>query len=172
MYIKYNISKIVEGLDPAGPGFEATPTLGISSSNAKIVEIIHTNAGKAGLKRQAGHIDFYPNGGGPNQPGCKVGDNECSHMIVYKYYIESLMRPKKWIAVRCSDYNSFLKSACVTGEIVRFPSGSGGSKKKNGSYFLTTGDKKPFGLGMKGVNKKIRRTRLCAFLLDTMIYCI
>ena len=147
-------TEIIKGLDPAGPGFESTPGLGISSSDAKFVEIIHTDAGNYGLKRSAGHVDFYPNGGGQKQPGCSDADEpDCSHDRAYIYYAESLRRPKEWLAVHCSDYFTFLKGDCVTGDIAPFPRWSGNFKKKNGSYFLITGNAEPFGLGMKGVEK-------------------
>lgn len=60
------------GLDPALPGFEL-PLIApqhLNRNDAKFVDIIHTNIGYAGYETPLGHADFYPNGGGPLQPGC------------------------------------------------------------------------------------------------------
>lgn len=42
----------------------------ISRSDAKYVQVIHTNAGILGMQYQVGTADFYPNGG-IRQPGKK-----------------------------------------------------------------------------------------------------
>ncbi|NXN08869.1 LIPR3 protein, partial [Indicator maculatus] len=94
-----NIRRIT-GLDPAGPYFEGfSPEVRLDPSDAKFVDVIHTNAahfpatGKCssagkylegwawhsdtditcisglGMYSTAGHLDFYPNGG-TVMPGC------------------------------------------------------------------------------------------------------
>ena len=58
------------GLDPAGPFFTlVSSAYRLDASDARYVDVIHTNAGVAGTIRRGGHIDFYPNGG-TTQPGC------------------------------------------------------------------------------------------------------
>ncbi|XP_058797698.1 pancreatic triacylglycerol lipase-like isoform X2 [Phymastichus coffea] len=91
----------VVGLDPAGPGFKsAGPGNGISSSDATMVEIIHTNAGHLGLSEPVGHADFYPNGGGLEQPGCGEDTNHyCAHDRAYIYYAEALTKPNSLLAL-------------------------------------------------------------------------
>jgi len=67
----------ITGLDPAGPSFHyVSNALRLDSSDAKFVDIIHTNAGKRflgdgnlGISESLGHVDFYPNGGSL-QVGC------------------------------------------------------------------------------------------------------
>lgn len=59
------------GLDPAFPLFDqGSPHRRLSPSDAKFVDIIHTDGGLLGNPHAIGHADFYPNGGTPLQPGC------------------------------------------------------------------------------------------------------
>ncbi|KAJ8681717.1 hypothetical protein QAD02_017509, partial [Eretmocerus hayati] len=96
----------VVGLDPAGPLFEnlTNPERSLTSQDALLVEAVHTNDNGWGLQRPVGHIDFYPNGGGPYQPGCnstKPG-NDCDHNRAYELYAEAVTRgPSKLLAVKC-----------------------------------------------------------------------
>jgi len=61
---------IIAGLDPAGPHFgNWNPALRLDPTDAKYVDVIHTDAGMGGTPLLAGHIDFFPNGG-ESQPGC------------------------------------------------------------------------------------------------------
>jgi len=62
------------GLDPALPGFDVGLVSAgtLSNSDADFVDVIHTCAGYLGYKTPLGHADFYPNGGGPPQPGCSI----------------------------------------------------------------------------------------------------
>lgn len=66
-----NICKIFlrTGLDPAGPFFNwLLPHL--SSSNADMVDIIHTDSGLYGTFKNTGTVNFLPNNGVRVQPGC------------------------------------------------------------------------------------------------------
>lgn len=44
----------------------------LKPSDAFFVDVIHTCAGYLGFKMPLGHADFYPDGGRPPQPGCKI----------------------------------------------------------------------------------------------------
>ena len=58
-------------LDPAFPGFMTPDTnTRLSSSDAKFVDVIHTDGGFFGFPYSIGHADFFPNGGIAVQPGC------------------------------------------------------------------------------------------------------
>lgn len=64
------IHSIIPGLDPAGPMFFVNDKMRISQDSAEFVDIIHTARWMEGVNYQVGHVDFYPNGGTPIQPGC------------------------------------------------------------------------------------------------------
>lgn len=58
------------GLDPAGSYFSYTdPVVRLDPSDARFVDVIHTDAGLLGTSQNVGDVDFYPNGGS-KQPGC------------------------------------------------------------------------------------------------------
>lgn len=58
------------GLDPALPMFQYKNLEDrLDPSDAKHVQVIHTNGGKLGYQLPLGHADFYPNGG-EVQNGC------------------------------------------------------------------------------------------------------
>lgn len=66
------ICALIEGLDPARPLVEnhASQTFRLTRDDAKIVQVIHTNAGKLGQLSSSGTVDFCVNGG-RQQPYCK-----------------------------------------------------------------------------------------------------
>ncbi|XP_011885170.1 PREDICTED: lipase member I isoform X3 [Cercocebus atys] len=60
----------ITGLDPAGPKFSRKPPYRrLDYTDAKFVDVIHSNSHGLGIREPLGHIDFYPNGG-RKQPGC------------------------------------------------------------------------------------------------------
>lgn len=71
----------VTGLDAAGPLFEMPVPVDedtrLSKRDAEFVDCVHTDGGIFGMTKAIAHVDFYPNGGVPRQPGCtsfNVGD--------------------------------------------------------------------------------------------------
>jgi len=61
----------ISGLDPALPLFDIDqPENRLSTSDAELVDVIHTCGGILGFEKPLGHIDFFPNAGVPVQPGC------------------------------------------------------------------------------------------------------
>lgn len=68
--IKLELTRIT-GLDPAGPAFfPISPFLvPLGSSDAKFVDIIHTDSFAFGATIATGHADFWPNAAAL-QPGC------------------------------------------------------------------------------------------------------
>lgn len=60
----------ITGLDPALPFFSNVDhNSKLDQSDAKFVDIVHTNAGIFGKIEASGHVDFYMNGG-QMQPSC------------------------------------------------------------------------------------------------------
>ena len=69
VYVHLSFS-LHKGLDPAGLYFTATKNEAhLDKTDAKYVDIIHTNAGFVGTADVVGHTDFFPNGGSV-QTGC------------------------------------------------------------------------------------------------------
>lgn len=65
-----NLGRIT-GLDPAGPLYLlATAENRLAATDADLVVALHTDGGVAGYWGALGDIDFYANGGFPEQPGC------------------------------------------------------------------------------------------------------
>lgn len=61
----------ITALDPALPLFEGNSSnRRLTPSDARFVDVIHTDGGILGNPTAMGHADFYPNGGRPLQPGC------------------------------------------------------------------------------------------------------
>lgn len=66
--------KFIIGLDPVKILYEdSEPMYRIDRTDAKFVDIIHTDTNSFGLGGILGHIDFYPNGG-RSQPNCSYDD--------------------------------------------------------------------------------------------------
>ncbi|XP_045719575.1 lipase member I isoform X2 [Mirounga angustirostris] len=60
----------ITGLDPAGPKFSGRSFNDrLDYTDAKFVDVIHSDTNGLGIKEPLGHVDFYPNGG-KTQPGC------------------------------------------------------------------------------------------------------
>lgn len=69
-YTNSSIGRIT-GLDPAGPLYLlASAENRLASTDAELVVALHTDGGVLGYLGEIGDIDFYANGGTPNQPGC------------------------------------------------------------------------------------------------------
>lgn len=44
----------------------------LASTDAEFVDVIHTDGGVFGFPIALGDVDFFPNGGFPAQPGCRI----------------------------------------------------------------------------------------------------
>ncbi|XP_076261784.1 pancreatic triacylglycerol lipase-like [Rhynchophorus ferrugineus] len=134
---------IIIGLDPAKPLVNVKDkSYALNTEDAQYVQIIHTDAGSAGLKDAIGHADFYPNDG-KNQPGCtlKVG---CSHARAWEYFAESITS-NRFVSQKCDSYNKYKNNQC-TGEYALM-GGLYVDTSARGVYYLTTNSKSPYGRG-------------------------
>ena len=72
----------IEGLDSASPFFtNEAVELRLDPSDADFVDTIHTDGDLLGTPQDHGHIDFHPNGGKSQPPGCS------ELILVGKWYI-------------------------------------------------------------------------------------
>ncbi|CAB3224749.1 unnamed protein product [Arctia plantaginis] len=144
------------GLDPAYPFYYppiAAPHM--SASDAAFVDVIHTDGGYFGTPSSTGHADFWPNGGQSRQPGCisatipLTSEDFCSHWRSWTFWAESLVSDGL-LARRCVDYDTFLRGECPEESIASM--GVRATSDLRGNYYLRTGAKSPYGLGVRGVS--------------------
>ncbi|XP_075054315.1 lipase member I [Mixophyes fleayi] len=109
----------ITGLDPAGPLFNGkSPEDRLHYTDAKFVDVIHSDTDGLGYKETLGHIDFYPNGG-TDQPGCPrslfSGSEyfKCDHQRSVFLYISSLNKTCDIHTFPCGDYRDYRIGKCM-----------------------------------------------------------
>ncbi|KAI8438251.1 hypothetical protein MSG28_010854 [Choristoneura fumiferana] len=90
--------KRITALDPAGPLWGSDRNR-IVPTDARYVEVMHTNTAMYGYSDPCGHSDHYPNGGS-SMPGCWL--NTCSHSRAHEYMAATVK------------YNHLLANECET----------------------------------------------------------
>ncbi|CAG7834463.1 unnamed protein product [Allacma fusca] len=153
----------ITGLDPAGPCFESYrfacfrgTFIPINRTNADFVDIIHTNAGRFGMTRPVGHVDFYPNNG-HHQPGCPgwwrpTSRAICAHTRSVKLMKDSILFPKfAFRSLECPTWAEFSDGVCKRDKRFVAVMGEDCSPKTRGIYFLKTGDRDPFNVGVSTI---------------------
>ncbi|SPP74827.1 phospholipase A1 VesT1.02 [Drosophila guanche] len=144
----------ITALDPALPLFEGNSSnRRLSPSDARFVDVIHTDGGILGNPTAMGHADFYPNGGRPLQPGCarqEIANNRwlgiiigCSHQRAWEYFVESVAQPRGFPAKRCEPSPTF--GVCRDGGKGAAFMGMGADPRLRGKFYLETNGAKPFG---------------------------
>ncbi|XP_043801529.1 pancreatic lipase-related protein 2-like [Apis laboriosa] len=137
----------ITGLDPAGPLFYF-PDSHLISSDAKFVDIIHTDMGIYGLALKTGNVDFFPNYGHRPQSGCAViapflsQKDLCTHNRSFEFYAESVKNHTSLIA-KCYSLNE-------CGGVEYIPMGYATPSNATGNYYLLTNAESPFGRGLAG----------------------
>ncbi|XP_058961750.2 pancreatic triacylglycerol lipase-like [Pocillopora verrucosa] len=150
----------ITGLDPAGPLFTKVDDIRfrLDPGDAGYVDVIHTDMPLRGsifglgMRRDAGHTDFFLNGG-VRQPGCKKHEIDfdifkttlCDHARSVKYYYASVQNLCSWKAYPCQSLND-CENGKTTACIGECPSvGYGADQtKKVGRFYLRTNSKAPF----------------------------
>ncbi|KAK4875511.1 hypothetical protein RN001_011933 [Aquatica leii] len=146
-YVTDKVDRIT-GLDPALPGF-ATVSYNdkLDYSDAKFVDIIHTNAFFEGTPQQLGHVDFYANGG-IFQPNCWEANEilSCSHHRAPAYFAESINSINGFWGSLCTSYVHYLVGLCVKTNI-QILMGEDINQQIRGTYFVYTNDSPPYARG-------------------------
>uniref|UniRef100_A0A182T2B6 Lipase domain-containing protein n=1 Tax=Anopheles maculatus TaxID=74869 RepID=A0A182T2B6_9DIPT len=149
-------------MDPAFPLYvfeKASQRL--SPKDAEFVDVIHTDGGLLGYPWPLGHVDFYPNGGVPLQPGCaqqELAKNRwlgvfigCSHARAWQYFAESLTRPQGFLCERCElneTTGGSSRSSRDTGNCTMTKDvfmGMYTDRTLRGRFYLSTNPQPPFG---------------------------
>ncbi|XP_033112873.1 pancreatic lipase-related protein 2-like [Anneissia japonica] len=102
----------ITGLDPAKFGFQNERTnRRLDPSDAKAVDVIHTDTFSAGIDHSVGDVDYYPSGG-DDQPGCewykmKIG---CDHEKAVEYFLASIRDQQPF---NCKYYRRKYRKKCT-----------------------------------------------------------
>ncbi|KAK0094962.1 hypothetical protein PV326_009557 [Microctonus aethiopoides] len=127
----------ITGLDPASPCY-GIPLLKsedgrLDPTDAKFVDIIHTDKEGYGIRQISGHVDFFPNGGDAPQPGCEgIDQNRCSHKKSYDYMIESIAYPQKFPAFQCDSWQNYEDGKCADNPVAYMGNGCDSKFRKLG----------------------------------------
>ncbi|XP_014247554.1 pancreatic triacylglycerol lipase-like [Cimex lectularius] len=142
-HMRQNLSRIT-GMDPASPLILGNGHYRLDETDANFVDVIHTSVYYLGVYKPIGHVDFYPNGGGPLQPGCGVEIGVCTHRRSYRYYIESIFNLYGFMAKKCETWQDFVSNNCLA-EVAFM--GENASPMSRGKFYLRTATSPPFALG-------------------------
>ncbi|KAJ8951111.1 hypothetical protein NQ318_021555 [Aromia moschata] len=140
--------KHIVGMDPAFPLFSYSNTDNrLDTTDARFVEVIHTNGGLLGFSASIGHMDYFPNGGS-RQPGCGLNaTGSCAHSRSYKYYAESVLASKNaFVATTCTSYKDYSKGRC-SANARSLMGGYAVDTTARGDYYLDTNSASPFAKG-------------------------
>ncbi|XP_023579892.1 lipase member I [Octodon degus] len=109
----------ITGLDPAGPKFSGKPSNSrLDYTDAKLVDVLHSDAHGLGIQEPLGHIDFYPNGG-IKQPGCPtsifsgIEYIKCNHQRAVYLFMAALQTNCSFVSFPCHSYRDYKTSLCV-----------------------------------------------------------
>ncbi|XP_076229837.1 endothelial lipase-like isoform X2 [Nomia melanderi] len=152
----------ITGLDAAYPLYMNAGREGhLTAADAMFVDVIHTDGGNFGFPNPLGHVDFYPNGGKPIQPGCNLGSvirrtisrliNEyivCGHNRAWMLYVESVMNPFGFPASVCPKWHPNIRANCAwTPDVLM---GFAVNVKVRGKFYLRTNPESPFARNTTG----------------------
>lgn len=137
----WKISFNNQGLDPAGPGYDAL-NIGLNKSCAQFVQILHTEPNNFGTSYLRGHVDFWANNRSSLQPGC-TQNNHCSHAKAVYFYYASLFPQNMFIGTTTDcggqQRENVSKNSCIFGPSINC---------KNGKFCLNTNSCYPYAKGI------------------------
>ncbi|XP_078046324.1 lipase member H-like [Augochlora pura] len=148
--VKPYLVPLILGIDPAGPGFT---NKSLSASDGACVIGIHVDGGFYGTKQPTNHIDFYPNGGKQQQPGCTILTlgplpNSCSHMRGELFTTEAARYPQSFVGVKCNSWDDFEAGKCNQNDTLFM--GLETDCSKSGYYYLQTNSNPAYSRGASG----------------------
>ncbi|XP_065341101.1 phospholipase A1-like [Cloeon dipterum] len=152
-YLKPNRISRITGLDPALPFFQSlNRSWRLDQSDARFVDVVHTNAGQLGKLGNVGHADFYVNGGS-TQPACDHSEKPalCSHLMAPAYFAESIEEGTKgFFGYPCRSFLYYAAGWCNE-TIARKDSivmGEFCPMTARGVFMVDTGMARPYALGI------------------------
>ncbi|XP_014284699.1 phospholipase A1 isoform X1 [Halyomorpha halys] len=146
----------ITGLDPALPLFSAATSRienRLDPTDARFVDVYHTNGGWQGRLAAVGHVDFYLNNGA-TQPGCH-SNASCDHHRAVGVFAESINSEKGFYGESCTiEILSYLTG--LSSEICPYigqrsllvRAGEYVSPKAQGTYKIETNYHPPFAKGL------------------------
>ncbi|CAH2050164.1 unnamed protein product, partial [Iphiclides podalirius] len=124
----------ITALDPGGPLWKKDKNR-LMPTDARYVEVIHTNTALYGLEDPCGDADFYPNGG-YRMPGCIL--NYCSHRRSYEY-LAATLKSTPLMANECNSLQDAFDDNCYG---LMYPMGNSDlAKSRSGIFRLNTNDR-------------------------------
>ncbi|VVC41781.1 Hypothetical protein CINCED_3A005408 [Cinara cedri] len=128
--------------DPAKPLFNIKSlNKRLNKNDAKFVDIIHTTSWVLGQHNPIGNIDFYPNGGNTEQPGCEynnyVHGEVCSHHKAFQLYARSIRSKDEFVSIKCDGWTKFEESKCNDNPDDYTYLGEYANSSLSGSYYLS-----------------------------------
>ncbi|KAJ8736512.1 hypothetical protein PYW08_007168 [Mythimna loreyi] len=128
----------ITALSPAGLLWDFDPNR-LTPTDARYVEVIHTEITSFGYSGLCGDADFYPNGGS-NMPGCWI--TRCSHNRSYEYMASSL-KYNHLGAHECGSLSDAINNNC-TGTPLNPMGNNNINKSRAGIFRINTGHNYPF----------------------------
>lgn len=115
----------------------------LCKDDANFVDIIHTDSNRVGVGLRQGHIDFWPNGGARDQPGCTSSVSNlahlCSHIRSVSLYAESVSPNSHFLAVPCASWDDFKNDVFQSGDTAIMGAHCNSSSRNElGTYYLQT----------------------------------
>ncbi|XP_017006519.2 inactive pancreatic lipase-related protein 1 [Drosophila takahashii] len=164
----------ITALDPAKPLYLVNDTAQkLDPTDAKFVDVVHTDVLMLGLLEAVGHVDFYLNMG-VEQPNCgpvnQMETHFCYHNRAADYYAESISSNAGFYGFYCPNYKSFATGACVPKKDIE-PMGFYAHPEARGRYFLETNNGPPYakGTNYKNINRQLKgRTFMNDELIDQL----